>query len=422
VNFAESTAYLYSLGNEVEAMKLGLDNIEALLTALDNPQTNYLKVQIAGTNGKGSVCTFLDSICRAGGISVGLYTSPHLVSITERIKINGEEISEEKFAELATRIRKASERSIAKGELRYTPTFFEQMTAIALVAFAEANVEVAILETGLGGRLDAVTAAGAEIAAITRIDLDHQEYLGDTLQEIAAEKAAIIRTDSRAVVIGDQQPEALAVIEARLEETGRTATGRTCIRVEQTPFAPPSLFSSVDLGLKGAHQLENAHIAVAVAGVIREHFEISDDVLRRGLKSARHPGRLEYIGNVLLDGAHNVGGAKALAEYIRESETRLITVVFGAMRDKDVAEIGEILFHLAQKIVITQPGNSRAASYDDVLQAMPARISRLGVFATDRPTKALDIARAVTPADGLILVTGSLYLVGEVRQILQSQI
>jgi len=180
MDFAASTKYLYSLGNEVSAMKLGLENIRTLLDALGKPHEKYLKVQVAGTNGKGSVCAFLNSICLAASVKTGLYTSPHLISITERIKIEGIDISEDEFARHATLVRETAEKLLAKGDLEYRPTFFEQMTAIALVAFAEAKVELAILETGLGGRLDATTAANAENAAIKRIDLDQKEILGKT--------------------------------------------------------------------------------------------------------------------------------------------------------------------------------------------------------------------------------------------------
>ena len=198
-------------------MKLGLENITALLAALGGPHNKYKKVQVAGTNGKGSVCAFLDSICREAGIRTGLYTSPHLVSITERIKIDGVDIGDDGFARLATHVRETAESLIAAGKLAYRPTFFEQVTAIALLAFAEHNVELAILETGLGGRFDAVTAANAEIVAITRIDLDHQEYLGETIEQIAAEKAAIIRQDS-VVVIGDQSDIPLQIILDRCRD------------------------------------------------------------------------------------------------------------------------------------------------------------------------------------------------------------
>src|SRR5215468_3844450 len=218
--FQESVEYLLSLGNEVSAMKLGLENIRKLLAALGDPQKNYLKVQVAGTNGKGSVCAFLEAICLSAGIKTGLTTSPHLVSITERVRINGQNISQEEFVGLATRVRETAEHLVVAGELETVPTYFEQVTAIALLAFAEVKVELAILETGLGGRLDATTAANAEIVAITPIDYDHQQYLGETLAEIAGEKAAIINSRNQKVIISKQPAEAEKVVLERCREFG----------------------------------------------------------------------------------------------------------------------------------------------------------------------------------------------------------
>ena len=197
MNFSESLEYLYGLGYELSVKKFGLENTFKLLKALDNPENNFLKIQIAGTNGKGSTCAFLESICVSAGIKTGLYTSPHLVSITERIRLDKSEISENDFAEYATKIRTASEKLVETGELETVPTFFEQVTAIALNFFSDKKVEIAILETGLGGRFDATTAAKAEIVALTPIDYDHQNILGNSLKEIAAEKAAIIRNDTK---------------------------------------------------------------------------------------------------------------------------------------------------------------------------------------------------------------------------------
>jgi dihydrofolate synthase/folylpolyglutamate synthase len=428
VNFAESEAYLFSLGNEVEAMKLGLGNIRKLLAALSNPEKNYLKVQVAGTNGKGSVCAFLNSICLEAGIRTGLYTSPHLVSVTERVKIHGAEIREEDFARLATRVREESERLVANGELGNVPTFFEQVTAIALVAFAEAKVELAILETGLGGRYDAVTAANAEICAITRIDLDHQRYLGETIEEIAAEKAAIIQESSH-VVIGRQPKKAMEAILAR------------CHRLDVTPereiFTPWAIdlnrdntvcvattrysYPRVSLGLKGGHQIENAETALNIIQSLelRGRFNIEDThAVVPGLQNARHPGRLEWIGDVLLDGAHNVGGAKALAEYIDEFVDKPITLIFGTMRDKNVAEIAKILWPLAERIILTSPRNSRALTADELSKLKPENVDDAKLTNTATVDEAIGIAKKRTRADEVILITGSLYLVGEARNIL----
>ena len=411
MNFAQAEAYLYSLGNEVEAMKLGLENICTLLAEIGKPDERYLKVQVAGTNGKGSVCAFLDSICRTAGIRTGLYTSPHLVSITERIKIDGTVISEDYFARLATTVRTTSERLLAKGRIQCTPTYFEQVTAIGLLAFSEAKVELAILETGLGGRLDATTAANAEIAAITRIDLDHQEYLGDTLYQIASEKAAIIHSGSRAVVCRQSRPAMKAILK-RCKEVG--VKPRITTEFLGQGFGLPAL------GLRGMHQTENAEVAILLAYTLRDHFEISDEAITAGLENARHSGRLEYQGRYLFDGAHNISGARALAEFIRESEKRPITLVFGAMNDKNVTEMLALIAPLADLIVVTKPFGSRALAAEELKRSVPQGIEPTKIQVADTVEEAISRAHRITPPGSVILVTGSLYLVGEVKKLINN--
>ena len=424
MNFRESESYLLSLGNEVETMKLGLENIRTLLDALGNPQNNYLKVQVAGTNGKGSVCAFLDSICFEVGIPTGLYTSPHLVSITERIKIGGKDVSEEEFARLATLVRKTSESLVKDGKLGRVPTYFEQVTAMALQAFADAKVELAILETGLGGRYDATTATKAEIAAITPIDLDHQEYLGETIEEIAAEKAAIIHSGSQ-VVVGIRRNEARIVIADRLLQLSlpakpadlvRTAcvSGRTTFETEKAQYKVEKL------GLIGHHQLENAKIAILLAEILQNEFSITPKNIDRGIENARHPGRLEYVGRFLFDGAHNIAGAKALREYLDEFVTQPITMIFAAMRDKEIGEIGEILFPKANTLILTKPENSRSIEPDEIVRTMSAKFGRTRIVITQNVKDAIAKAIEVTDDDALILVTGSLYLVGEAKEMIDN--
>jgi dihydrofolate synthase/folylpolyglutamate synthase len=435
MNFAEAEAYLYSLGNEVETMKLGLENITTLLAAIGDPQAQYKKVQVAGTNGKGSVCAFLDSILGQADIRRGLYTSPHLISITERIRIDGVDITEKTFAALATRVRETSESLLADGRLSYRPTFFEQVTAIALLAFAEAGVELAILETGLGGRYDAVTAAHAEIAAITRIDLDHQEYLGDTIEEIAAEKAAIIREDTEFVILGGQSPEVMKMLRKHCRDLGIEPLNdeydpwRILANPEGTVDVVLSLYQlpPIKLGLLGHHQVENAQTAIQIAeallydGVFLKFDDGEEEVrIVEGLEKARHSGRLEYIENFLLDGAHNPGGARALRQFLDENERRPITLVFGAMRDKAITEIAEILWPRAEKIILTQPSNSRAMTADELAKVAPAAVDPARMVRTLTVSEAIEEAREITPRGGLILVTGSLYLVGEVKKLLQA--
>ena len=432
MSFQESVEYLLSLGNEVMAMKLGLENIRTLLDALGRPQDKYVKVQVAGTNGKGSVCAFVNSICVTAGIKTGMSTSPHLVSVTERVQIDGVDIGEEEFARIATIVRETSEQLAADGKIEYIPTFFEQVTAIALVAFAEANVELAILETGLGGRLDATTAANAEIAAITRIDYDHQRYLGETIEEIAAEKAAIIQNVSQNVVIGEQQPTALRVIEDRCRQVGVVqddeiyspwmveSVGPSEVRVETTRFS----FPGVALGLKGKHQIENATTAIKVMRSLRYNcglaFEDADIVA--GLTNARHPGRLECVGRFLLDGAHNPGGARGLRDYLDEFVKKPVTMVFGAMNDKDAAEILSILAPSSDLLVLTKADNTRSRLPADLNSDLPDDFDPSKVLLIETVAEALDEAGKRTRSEGTILVTGSLYLVGEARRLLKSQI
>ncbi len=414
MDFEGSVNYLYSLGNEVETMKLGLENFRTLLAELGNPHENYLKVQVAGTNGKGSVCAFLDSICREAGIRTGLYTSPHLISITERIRIDGVEISEDEFARLATRVRETAERLLAEGKLGYTPTYFEQVTAIGLLAFADAKVELAILETGLGGRLDATTATAAEIAVITRIDLDHQEYLGDTLEKIAAEKAAIIRRGSKVIVV-DQNAEAMNVINEVCLDNGVSPCIAAEIGLKAFGFPPRRL------GLAGRHQFENARAATAAAFTLRGHFEISDDDIIAGLENARHPGRIDRIGPFLLDGAHNPSGAAALREYLDEFVAEPITLIFGAMKDKDVAGMARVLFPMADNIVLVASSNKRSLDPLEILRSCDRELWREKPVNPVEIGQLLDIAERAVKDGGVAVVTGSLYLIGDVKRLLKSK-
>ena len=414
MTFDDSVSYLLSLGNEVSAMKLGLENIRRLLAALNNPENNFVKVQVAGTNGKGSTCVFLESICREAGIKTGLYTSPHLISVTERIKINGKEIGEEDFARHATKVKETGENLFAGNKIDNIPTFFEQVTAIALLAFAEAKVELAILETGLGGRLDATTAAAAAsagIAAITPIDYDHQQYLGESIEEIAAEKAAIIHRNSKAL-IAPQKQAAEEVIRQR------------CRAVGVVPF-----FSSgepgadVTLKIPGRHQIINAALAADIAEDLPGFgFAVSRKNRVDGLANAAHPGRLEYGDGILFDGAHNPAGARALADYLAEFVEQPVTLIFGAMSDKNVSEIARTLFPRAKYLILTAIDNSRAAATDSLLKLVPAAFPKDNVFLTQTSIEALEIARKITGKEGLICVTGSLYLVGEIRKILKTRL
>jgi dihydrofolate synthase/folylpolyglutamate synthase len=429
MNFPEALQYLFGLGHESLALKLGLTNVERLLGRLASPQRAAPAVQIAGTNGKGSTAAMLDAICRVAGVRTGLYTSPHLVSITERIRLNGENISPAEFARVTTVVRDQSQ--ILGREENIFPTFFEQVTAIALGAFRDARVQLMILETGLGGRLDATTAAEADYMAITPIDYDHQEYLGETLIEIAAEKAAIIRPGVQAV-IAPQQPEAARVIEERLAACGVRARhvvsgeqigpGDQTGRLRATFVTPEDRYENVRLNLRGGHQLINAALAVNIAEVLRAgNFLITREAIIAGLEQAEHPGRLEYQAGeppLLLDGAHTPAGAAALANYLIDFGARPLCVIFAAMRDKKFAEMASLIFPLAETLILTRLADVRGAEPEDVRAAVESASTRQKIYVTASPAEAIDLARRLTPPHGLICVTGSLYLVGQVKQLL----
>jgi dihydrofolate synthase/folylpolyglutamate synthase len=432
MDFGDAVEYLLSLGHETLTIKLGLRNTELLLHALNNPERTFPSVQIAGTNGKGSTAAMLESICRAAGIKVGLYTSPHLVSLTERIRIAGAQITPADFAACATRVRDAAEHLLRDKQIEALPTFFEQVTAIALLAFRDAGIELAILETGLGGRLDSTTAANAGVVGITPIALDHEEYLGTTLESIAAEKAAIIRPGVSAA-IAKQQPAALEVLLRRSEETGvvpvfengahtieeTTDDGRFCVTFEIDGHR----YESVWLGLRGRHQVENGAMAVRIAELLRARgFTIPDSAITTGISNAIHPGRLEMVSHdppFLLDGAHNPAGSQALREFLEEFAPRPLTLVFGAMRDKQLEQIGEILFPMADVLILSTIENPRSASIE-TLESIATRYATGTIVYAQSSAEALRIATERTPSESLICIAGSLYLIGEIRPLILS--
>ncbi|MFN2454263.1 MAG: folylpolyglutamate synthase/dihydrofolate synthase family protein [Pyrinomonadaceae bacterium] len=435
MNYDEALRYLLGLGHETLTMKLGLSATEKLLAALGSPHKAFAKVQIAGTNGKGSTAVMLQRITHSAGIRTGLYTSPHLINITERIRIGDTEISTQDFARYATTVRNAVEDLCAQKALPAPPTFFEQITAIALVAFREAGVPLAILETGLGGRLDATTAAHAEIAAITPIALDHQEYLGNTLAAIASEKAAVIRPGiTSAAVIAPQAPEALNVILERCRVCNLTPSYDECVmrvldtenqrgRLRATFATPHDTYENVLLALHGRHQTINASVAIRLAETLRERgFSIAREQIIEGLEKAFHAGRLEWRDSstpaILFDGAHNAAGGRVLHDYLKEFVKAPVTLIFGAMRDKDLSEMASVLFPVAHRIVLTQPENPRAATLESIQQAVPPFFDSSKLILARTAREALNKALETTPPDGVVCVSGSLYLIGEIQNLM----
>ena len=425
MQFDEALRYLLGLGHETLAIKLGLRNTELLLAALGNPHKAYPAVQIAGTNGKGSTAVVLNSICQAAGIKTGLYTSPHLVSITERIKIEQKNISESDFARETTVVRVAAESSEA------LPTFFEHVTAIALSAFQKANIDLAILETGLGGRLDATSVVQAEVVGITPIALDHEEYLGRTIESIAAEKAAIIRTGTTAV-IAPQSPEVLEVIQReadrndvrpifdRCQATIENATDDG--RFQVTFETEHNRYEHILIGLRGRHQIANVSLAIRLAeSLITKGFTIPASTIREGIENSHHAGRLELwpgTPSLLFDGAHNPSGTRALREYVEQFAQRPVTLVFGAMRDKALDEMAANLFSVAENLVLTTPDSPRAATLEELLSATHERVLPERISSASSVKTAIAKAYTITAPHGLICFAGSLYLIGEAQSVL----
>jgi len=399
ISYPDSVRFLYALGNEIKTAKLGLDRIRTVLDALGNPQNAYRIVHVAGTNGKGSTCAMIDAGLRAAGIRTGLFTSPHLIEPTERVQINGIAVTPEEFQRAFNVVHEAAETL----GLDCHPTYFETVTAMGFWLFRELGVETAVVEVGLGGRLDATNIVQPALTVITPIDFDHEIYLGHTLESIATEKAGILKPGVPAI-FARQRPEAAAVLEARAAELGINVKHAADFPVRDLEIdARGSRFSGICVPLAGEHQVDNA----ITAALALESLGVSP----RGIAEARWPGRLEHVSpnpDIILDGAHNPAGARALARYLeRFYPHRKRWLIYGAMRDKAVEEITGILFPLADELIFTAPKNSRALRPEALLE----------IAGRGRTASSIDAALPLADAgaDDVIVITGSLFLVGEAR-------
>jgi dihydrofolate synthase / folylpolyglutamate synthase len=415
VNYPDSVHFLYALGNEIKTAKLGLDRIRLVLDALGRPQDSCRFVHVAGTNGKGSVCAMIESALRAGGQRTGLFTSPHLAEPTERIRIDGRPIGSGDFAEAFNRVHTASEELLAAGAIDLHPTYFETVTAMAMLVFAERKTDRVVLEVGLGGRLDATNVVSPELCVITPIDFDHEMYLGRSIEAIAGEKAGILKPGVPAV-FARQRPEAEAVLSARATDVARTSDWRVRdleLTARESRFRLEPVRLNLVCPLAGEHQVENAVTAARAL----DRLGVPPAVIEQGIAAAQWPGRLERVSErpeIIVDGAHNPAGARALAAYItRFYAGRRVRLIFGAMRDKAVAEIGGILFPLAAEVIVTAPRQSRALSPEamrDIVDSIQLRV------APDLEA-ALELVGDAAPED-VVFITGSLFLVAEARQLL----
>jgi len=469
MSYETAIARMYALGHELShtpSHKFDLAHTRVLLAALENPEQRFPGVLIAGTNGKGSTAATLASILQASGLRAGLYTSPHLVRINERIRINGEEISDDDFALLHDVVDRTAERLVEEAELPWHPSFFEMLTAIAFEYFAQRRVDIAVLEVGMGGRLDATNVIEPRVSIITDISLDHQKFLGNTVAEIAGEKAGIIRPGGVVVTL-PQQPQANDVIGNTILELGARGVSAVPYVPPVSPASAPYLVSRtqkksliadvakqdaedaeknisglghpvsryplqvmgkqilVETALLGRHQLRNVALAIAAAVELgKQGFAITTESIERGIRETQWPGRFQVMAatdvapEYVFDAAHNPAGAWALRSTLSACyEDQALIFVFGAMRDKAVGEISEILFPLAARVIATRADNPRSAAPDEIREAA-ARTSA-EIEGTPDVAAALDRARTLSGPKGVVVITGSIYIVGEAMRVLE---
>ncbi len=429
-----SLARLFAL--EHFGIKLGLAAMQTLLAELSHPQRTFPSLHIAGTNGKGSVSAMTDAALAKAGYSVGRYTSPHLFRVEERIALNGVAVSAAVLDAALARVFAAIDALIARGDLAGVPTFFEVSTAAAFLVFAEAGVDVAVVEVGLGGRFDATNVITPVAAAITTIDFDHERHLGTTIAAIAREKAGIAKAGVP-LIVGDVPGDALSVIEGMARHAGAPVTrarSDTTVSVamdrghaQLSVHTPVAAYGPVRLGLAGAHQAGNALVAIrlleAFATVTRRPVPTAS--VEHALAGARWPARLEWLQHpgtqkrVLIDAAHNPSGARALAEYLAATGTEHLTMVTSVMADKNIAGVVGPLLRHCSRVIVTAAHASRATEPE----ALAAHVRALGgaalrVDVIGQPEQALAQALA---SDAKVLLTGSIYLVGPLRAALVAE-
>jgi dihydrofolate synthase/folylpolyglutamate synthase len=438
---------LYSLGHELKpgsSRKFNLAHMRALCQALGNPQKSFPSVLIAGTNGKGSTAATIASIMQASGHRVGLYTSPHLVRVNERICLNGQAIPDEDFADAFDRVTARSAKLVAASALPHQPSFFETVTAIAFSFFAASQVEIAILEVGLGGRLDATNVVDPILSVITDIDLDHQNFLGDTLAEIAWEKAGILRPQVAAISL-PQHPEVNQVLSERISAIGARTVSAVRNLAWPSPQAPTFVHSSavetrfqlnvfgkaveIVSPLAGCHQLRNLALAITAAEELAAlGFCVTAESIARGARQTCWPGRFQHFAAtpqrpiIILDAAHNPAAARALSSTLAaQLGERPVVLLFGVMADKAMDEIAKILWPRMTHVVLTRTANNpRAADTADLATLAQSLGVSHSTSATVREgfSLATAYARSLGPAAAFV-IAGSIYLAGEVLEFLR---
>ena len=480
--YQAAVARMYALGHELAqtpSHKFDLAYMRVLLAALENPERRFPSVLIAGTNGKGSTAATLASILTASGLRTGLYTSPHLTRINERIRIDGEQITDDKFALLHDLIERTAERLVEDGDLPWHPSFFEMLTAMAFEHFATNKVDIAVLEVGMGGRLDATNVVEPRVSVITDISLDHQKFLGNTIAEIAREKAGIVRPgsvvvtlpqmreandvigevvierDAHAVSAAQYVPPVSPKAESYIESSGTAIIGKytdkteSCL-ISRYPLQVMGRQIMVETPLVGRHQLRNVALAIAAAEELASQgFPVSAESIERGIRETKWPGRFQALRieiprptktalggapqrfeiELVFDVAHNPAGAWALRSALSSCyPDRRLIFIFGAMRDKAIGEITEILFPLAERVIATAADNPRSAAPEEIRTATARTGAEIEVSGSveDAIDIAVNIARSdrsvrasQTVQTPVIVVTGSIYVVGEAMRALK---
>ncbi len=428
MNYRECLDYLariQSLG-----IKFGLDNVRAVLNELDNPQKEFKTIQVAGSNGKGSVCAMVTRILTLHKIKCGLFTSPHLVDIEERIRIGTDLIPKTEFCRLLSFLKQKIQNLINRSVLKTPPTYFELMTILAVLYFKESCVDMAVLEVGMGGRFDATTAVDPVVTAITTISGEHQEYLGESLSQIAFEKAGIIKPGIPVVSgVIDEGPK--RVIRERAEALRApffNVFGKNTRFVKKRredryvfDYVLNDKVYRYSTGLPGYHQGKNAAVAIGIAEQVHQRCQKLDKKkIIDGIESTEWPGRLEIVSRkplVIMDGAHNIEGAKALREYLDEFTGSVSVLVFAVMKGKKIKEISDILFPKAERVIITRFRFYRAASTEEILSETLRH--KYKITCEPDPVKALRSAVRSAGRTGSILIAGSLYIVGEMKKALR---
>jgi dihydrofolate synthase/folylpolyglutamate synthase len=416
------TTYERLFALEAFGIKLGLENMRTLVAALGHPERAYPTIHVAGTNGKGSVCAMVERALRASGYRTGLYTSPHLNRIEERVAVDGVPVTPVLFEACAEHVLEAADAALADGRLPVTPTFFEVTTAIAFEAFQRAQVDVAVVEVGLGGRFDATNVIGPVACAITSIAFDHERHLGSTLAAIAAEKAGIAKHGTP-LVIGELPSEARSTIEAAAAAAGSPVIDSAGVvqhvSVERgvATISCRGGYPPVRLALAGRHQVANAATAVRLLEVVeQEGLPVGADAIVTGLAEAVWPARLEWLrlsgGDLLIDAAHNPAGAEALASYLDDAGVAPLPIVIAAMRDKDVTGMVRALARVASRFVATEVTHQRSHAADALGQLIEQLAPGIPVEVERNPQRA--VSRALE-GNGRAVAGGSMYFVGPLR-------